>query len=92
MTYASYGFYLGTATVLVASVLMAGCVTDPEEQGDSEFGASVREMIANQTYQPGTDTATLDAEKAQAGLAEYRKDVTKPKEAERPLIRMLLGR
>jgi hypothetical protein len=83
---------LALAGVLVGATLVGGCATDPEEADDTEFGASVRHMIATQTYEPGTETGAMDGEKAQAGLAEYRKDVARPKEAERPLIRMLLGR
>jgi type IV pilus biogenesis protein CpaD/CtpE len=67
-----------------ASALLAACTTEPTAT-EANFGASVRQMIEAQTYDPSTLTApsteTIDSgdgRRLETVLETYRTDVAKP--------------
>ena len=78
------------ATVGVVTAFLVGCETYEELPG-GEFGASVRHMIALQTAEPEQAARGMDGPKARKVLEQYRKDVAKPKEAEKPVINLNIG-
>lgn len=60
---------------LVFAALLSGCATPTSED---DFGNSVRQMIEAQKYIPpgqeGHQVPTLDGEKAEASIKQYRGD------------------
>jgi len=67
-----------------AALMLAGCSGEPT-QTQTNFGASVRQMVEAQTANPSTianpSTATVngtDANRIEAVLEAYRTDVAKP--------------
>jgi hypothetical protein len=78
------------ATLGVVTALLVGCETYEELPG-GEFGASVRHMVALQTADPEQEARGLDGPKARKALDQYRNDVAKPKEAEKPVINLKIG-
>jgi hypothetical protein len=71
--------------------LLAGCESTPTAT-EQDFGSSVRNMIEMQTAQPGEEGLGLDGQKAEAVLGIYREDVAKPKNVERDIIQINLGK
>ena len=69
---------------ITASALLAACTTEPTAT-EANFGASVRQMIEAQTYDPSTlttpSTETIDSgdgRRLETVLETYRTDVAKP--------------
>lgn len=64
---------------LALAALLGGCATPSSED---DFGNSVRRMVEAQKYEPAPPPAstapTLDGQKAEAALGQYRKDVGDP--------------
>jgi PBP1b-binding outer membrane lipoprotein LpoB len=68
----------------VAALMLAGCSGEPT-QTQTNFGASVRQMIEAQTANPSTlanpsaePIDSTDARRIEAVLEAYRTDVTRP--------------
>ena len=73
-----------SATLGVAALMLAGCSGEPT-QTQTNFGASVRQMIQAQTADPSTlanppaePIDGSDAKRIEAVLEAYRTDVAKP--------------
>jgi len=62
-------------------VLAGGCASDDEIDA-SNYGDSVRQMIAVQTSHPNSGVTGLDGQKAALTLQRYRTDVATPKEVD----------
>ncbi|MEA3274172.1 MAG: hypothetical protein U9Q81_02525 [Pseudomonadota bacterium] len=77
--------------LLFGASLLCGCATE-EGVVQEHFGESVRHMIAMQTTDPGHGAAGLEGEKAEAVMRAYREDVAKPKEVEKDLVMITLGK
>lgn len=82
--------HMANGWIVLAALVCTGCATGPAQE--REFGASVRSMITNQTYNPqaGLDAQdqgvpSADGAKTEMVLREYRKDVAKPKEITKDL-------
>jgi hypothetical protein len=72
-------------------LLLGACATDPNAP-TTEFGASVRHMIAIQTEDPERDAPPMDGRTAETVLKAYRADVANRKAVEREMIRIQLGK
>ena len=74
---------------LLIAVLMApfltGCAGN-DELVESNYGESVRHMIAAQTAYPNRDVTGLDGQKAALTLQRYRTDVARPQEVDRKAL------
>ena len=70
---------------LSIAVLMApfltGCASN-DELVESNYGESVRNMIAAQTAHPNRGVTGLDGQKAALTLQRYRTDVARPQEVD----------
>ena len=84
--------------LVTAIILATGCSLSEPRRAEADFGNSVRNMIAEQTYDPSA--ATRSAEKVPDGydgqlgekvIEVYHKDVSKPKKVTQP-IRIQIGR
>lgn len=78
--------------IILTAVLVAGCSLSEPRRTEADFGNSVRNMIAEQTYDP--DAAARNAEQIPEGydaelgenvMKVYRKDVAKPKTIAKPI-------
>lgn len=72
-------------------LMLTGCATEPDITDDSDFGQSVRNMIALQTTDTRGTAPGMDAEKASAVLRTYRQQVADPKAMEQEMIDIELG-
>ena len=77
--------------LIVAVLILSGCQSNPSVL-DENFGSSVRNMIAVQTAQPREGTPSMDGRKGEAVLGAYRADVAKPKQVDRDIINIKLGK
>jgi hypothetical protein len=75
----------------VALTVLTGCESAPTAT-EQNFGSSVRNMIELQTAEPAEPALGMDGQKAEAVLESYRQDVAKPKEVNRDIIQINLGR
>jgi len=73
------GIYKGLPIAIPIMVLMAGCA-NTDETADSNYGQSVRHMIAVQTASPRSGATGLDGQMAALSLQNYRTDVATRKE------------
>ena len=76
--------HLPLLALLGTMMIAAGCSdfkTTPTAVQES-YGNSVRNMIAEQTFEPGDEAETLDGEKSEAVLQSYREDLGNPKSVE----------
>jgi hypothetical protein len=82
-----------TTKCLIPFILavLAGCTSAPTVS-EQNFGSSVRNMIELQTARANEKGHGLDGQKAEVILDMYRSDVAKPKEVERDIIEINLGK
>jgi hypothetical protein len=76
--------------MLALSGLLLGCESTPTAV-ERNFGASVRNMIEQQTAQPGYQGAGMDGQKSQALWRSYRGDVADPKQVDQRIIQIQMS-
>lgn len=78
--------------LVITALIISGCALSEPRRHEADFGNSVRNMIAEQTYDP--DAAARHADQIPDGydgelgsnvIKAYRKDVAKPKKIDRPI-------
>jgi hypothetical protein len=81
--------YLSVALLTVVTLLV-GCESTPTAL-ERNFGSSVRNMLEQQSAQPGYAGFGMDGRKSEGVLEAYRQDVAKPKKVEESIIQIQLG-
>jgi type IV pilus biogenesis protein CpaD/CtpE len=68
-----------------ATLVLAGCASDPKQEHDPAFGSSVRQMIQAQIHDPKAAANPpaeapdgVDGQRAEQVVQTYRKDADKP--------------
>ena len=77
----SGNFKIFPISIGILIMLATGCASN-DEIVDSNYGDSVRHMIAVQTSHPNRGVTGLDGQKAALTLQNYRTDVATPKEVD----------
>lgn len=75
------GFKSGIIVSFLTLILITACVSI-DESANSNYGDSVRHMIALQTSNPTGGAMGLDGQKAALTLQKYRQDVAVPKDVD----------
>jgi hypothetical protein len=81
---------LTAIALLFCGVLTTACTSSTPEQVLSTHGDSVRNMIAEQTYTPDDEVATLDGDKSNNVLRTYREDVPTTDKVGQDIIQITL--
>ena len=78
--------------LVIAAALVTGCSLSEPRRTEADFGNSVRNMIAEQTYNPaataenGTEiTSGYSGELGTKTIEVYNTDVAKPKKVSKPI-------
>jgi hypothetical protein len=77
--------------MLTLSGLLLGCESTPTAV-ERNFGTSVRNMIEQQTAQPGYQGAGMSGQKSEALWRSYRGDVADPKKVDQQVIQIQMAK
>lgn len=82
-----------TLAAACVALVLGACASDPKQENDPAFGASVRNMVQQQIHNPDAALnppaeapAGMDGERTSTTMKAYRAAVDKAAEAKKPVM------